>query len=49
VFRRDLWRSLTWARSIEYITPHPISLRSSDDKASLCFRPFWVGKLSDKC
>jgi hypothetical protein len=24
-------------------------LKSSDDKASPCFRPFWIGKLSDKC
>jgi hypothetical protein len=24
-------------------------LKSSGDKASPCFRPFWIGKLSDKC
>jgi hypothetical protein len=24
-------------------------LESSGDKASACFRPFWIGKLSDKC
>jgi hypothetical protein len=24
-------------------------LKSSGDKASPCFRPFWLGKLSDKC
>jgi hypothetical protein len=24
-------------------------LKSSGDKASPCFRPFWTGKLSDKC
>jgi hypothetical protein len=24
-------------------------LNSSGDKASPCFRPFWIGKLSDKC
>jgi hypothetical protein len=23
-------------------------LKSSGDKASPCFRPFWIGKLSDK-
>jgi hypothetical protein len=24
-------------------------LKSSGDKASPCFRPFWIEKLSDKC
>jgi hypothetical protein len=24
-------------------------LKSSGDRASPCFRPFWIGKLSDKC
>jgi hypothetical protein len=24
-------------------------LKSSGDKASPCFKPFWTGKLSDKC
>jgi hypothetical protein len=24
-------------------------LKSSDDKAAPYFRPFWIGKLSDKC
>jgi hypothetical protein len=24
-------------------------LKSSGDKASPCFRPFWIGKLSDRC
>jgi hypothetical protein len=24
-------------------------LKSSGDKASPCFRPFWMGKLSHKC
>jgi hypothetical protein len=24
-------------------------LKSSGDKASPCFRPFWIGKLSAKC
>jgi hypothetical protein len=24
-------------------------LKSNGDKASPCFRPFWTGKLSDKC
>jgi hypothetical protein len=24
-------------------------LKSSGNKASPCFRPFWIGKLSDKC
>jgi hypothetical protein len=24
-------------------------LNSSGDKASPCLRPFWIGKLSDKC
>jgi hypothetical protein len=24
-------------------------LKSSGDKASSCFSPFWIGKLSDKC
>jgi hypothetical protein len=24
-------------------------LESSGDRASPCFRPFWIGKLSDKC
>jgi hypothetical protein len=24
-------------------------LKSSGDKAFPCFRPFWIGKLSDKC
>jgi hypothetical protein len=24
-------------------------LKSSGDRASPCFRPFWIGKLWDKC
>jgi hypothetical protein len=24
-------------------------LKSNDDGASPCFRPFWIGKLTDKC
>jgi hypothetical protein len=24
-------------------------LKSIGDRASPCFRPFWIGKLSDKC
>jgi hypothetical protein len=24
-------------------------LKSSGNKASSCFKPFWIGKLSDKC
>jgi hypothetical protein len=24
-------------------------LKSSGDRGSPCFRPFWIGKLSDKC
>jgi hypothetical protein len=24
-------------------------LKGSGDRASPCFRPFWIGKLSDKC
>jgi hypothetical protein len=26
-----------------------VKLKSSGDKASPCFRPFWLGKLSVKC
>jgi hypothetical protein len=26
-----------------------VKLKSSGDKASPCFRPFWIRKLSDKC
>jgi hypothetical protein len=26
-----------------------VKLKSSGDRASPCFRPFWIRKLSDKC
>jgi hypothetical protein len=38
--------SFSWTILMAY---SKAKLKSSGDKASPCFRPFWIGKLSDRC